>query len=377
MRVLTLVSADQEPLDPEELRRCEARDEHPRASVYQDTLNSDLLDERFLSKAPALRRGLYKWIPTYVAQVIEAYFVRKRYDAIVTWSDKIGLALAMVFKITRARVPHITLSSWISKPKKAIPLKLFHSHIDRIVLWSSVQREYALNSLHLPESKIAFTRWLVDQKFWRSLEVETDMISSVGRHMRDYPTLVESLRGLDIRCHIANGGTKGQMFSTLEEPDDMDVLPENITTGALDPVELRKLYARSRFVVVPLLPTDTDNGVAVTLEAMAMGKAVICSHVAGQIDVIQAGKTGIYVPQGDPAALRNAIEFLWNHPEEAARMGQAAREYVEKFHTIDQFVNTIKGVVEDVVAERSSAKDKAKSNASQSVLVDNASLTDR
>jgi glycosyltransferase involved in cell wall biosynthesis len=156
----------------------------------------------------------------------------------------------------------------------------------------------------------------------------------------------------------------------------MDAMPENITVGVLKPVELRALYARSRFVVVPLLPTDTDNGVSVTLEAMAMGKAVICSHVEGQKDVIQAGRTGIFVPQGDPEALRNAIQFLWTHPEEAERMGQAAREYVEKHHTIDQFVDIIKHVVDEAVAEKSPVRQRTGDEASENVIVENASVSD-
>ena len=34
----------------------------------------------------------------------------------------------------------------------------------------------------------------------------------------------------------------------------------------------------SLFVVMPLLESDTDNGITVILEAMAMGKTVICSR---------------------------------------------------------------------------------------------------
>ncbi len=85
--------------------------------------------------------------------------------------------------------------------------------------------------------------------------------------------------------------------------------------------ELRDLYARSRFVVVPLHASDTDNGVTVILEAMAMGKAVICSRTRGQVDVIQEGVTGIYVPVGDAAALRAAILSLWAEPQRAQQMG--------------------------------------------------------
>jgi glycosyltransferase involved in cell wall biosynthesis len=110
--------------------------------------------------------------------------------------------------------------------------------------------------------------------------------------------------------------------------------------------ELRDLYARSRFVVVPLQPSDTDNGVTVILEAMAMGKPVICSRTRGQVDVIQEGVTGIYVPVGDAGALRKAILTLWNEPLRAQEMGRNARAYVERYHTLEKFTSTAKSATE-------------------------------
>src|SRR4029077_18856004 len=79
---------------------------------------------------------------------------------------------------------------------------------------------------------------------------------------------------------------------------------DSVTIGRKTREELRDLYARSRFVVVPLCPSDTDNGVTVILEAMAMGRPVICSRTEGQVDVIREGQTGLYVPIGDVAGLR-------------------------------------------------------------------------
>jgi glycosyltransferase involved in cell wall biosynthesis len=119
-----------------------------------------------------------------------------------------------------------------------------------------------------------------------------------------------------------------------------------ITVGRMPLTELRDLYARSRFVVVSLLPSDTDNGVTVILEAMAMGKPVICSRTRGQVDVIQEGVTGLYVPIGDAAALRTAMWSLWNEPLRARQMGQNARAFVEKHHTLEKFTATTRSAAE-------------------------------
>jgi len=362
MRTLTLVSAGSGLPDAAELRRREDADEMPRSSLFRDILNSDILDERFLENVPRIRSRLYARSPVPLAQVMEAFALRNRYDAVISWAEHLGLPLAGLFKATGSRPVHIALFSWISRPKKALLLKRVHSHIDRIILWSSVQRDYAINQIGIPPSKIAFTNWYVDQKFWRPMDSPgQDMICSVGREMRDYGTLIESLRDTDIPCHIAAKTYPGKDDNWIALLSRTDSIPQHVSVGPKNPVELRQLYARSRFVVIPILPTDTDNGVTCILEAMAMGKAVICSRVNGQRDVIQEGKTGIYVPPQDPRALREAIAHLWANPEMAARMGEEGRAYIRKHHTFDAWVSGVRNIVEDTVRSRRSALRNEKS----------------
>jgi glycosyltransferase involved in cell wall biosynthesis len=178
------------------------------------------------------------------------------------------------------------------------------------------------------------------------------MICAVGAEMRDYATLKEAIRGTGLRCHIAADHVRiPGRFRLLRDRrvpiGDIGARADtNITEGRMSLTELRDLYARSRFVVVPLLHSDTDNGVTVILEAMAMGKPVICSRTRGQVDVIQEGVTGLYVPIGDAVALRTAILSLWNEPLRAQQMGRSARAYVEKHHTLEKFTSTTRSAAE-------------------------------
>jgi glycosyltransferase involved in cell wall biosynthesis len=352
MKTLTIVSAGLGRPDRAELAQKEASDQHPRSSLYERVLESEMLDEKFLETAPKFSRLIYKRLPVLFAQVIEAFIIRNRYDIVISWAERLGYPLALLLKLTGSKTPHITLNSWITKSKKAKMLKFVNSHIDRILLWSSVQRDFAVNNLKIPSSKIAFVRKFADQQFWRPLDVPMDMICAAGAEMRDYPTLIEALRGLDIKCHIAAGKVRGKLTHTIAAISQVDEIPQNVTVGPKSYSDLRDLYARSRFVVVPLLQTDTDNGLTCILESMAMGKAVICSRTRGQVDVIQEGKTGIFVPQGDPKALREAILHLWNHPEIAETMGRAARKYIEENHSIEQFVNSVRRIAEEVIKEK-------------------------
>ncbi len=78
---------------------------------------------------------------------------------------------------------------------------------------------------------------------------------------------------------------------------------------------------------------------------MAMGKCVIATRTRGQTDTIVDGVTGIYVPPGDPRALRGAIERMLANPAEAARIGQAARRFMEEQAGLGHFVTRIVAAV--------------------------------
>jgi glycosyltransferase involved in cell wall biosynthesis len=342
---------------PSERRRIaglEAADAHPRHLHFEDTLSGDVLDSGFVQTAPRVRRLIYRRLPPWVCEVLEVYARRRRYDAVVSWSERSALLFALLLKLTFSRTRHVTLVYWVSPPKKALLFKLVQSHIDHIVTWSTVQRAFMIERLRIPPARITLTHFPVDQRYWRPMGTPTDMICAAGNEMRDYPTFIEAMRGLDIPCHIAvrdiPPGTSRKL-ATSAAILARENLPPNITVGPKTYPELRALYARSRFVVIPLKPTDTDNGVSTILEVMAMGRAVICSRVKGQVDVIEDGKTGIYVTQGDPQALRQAIQFLWDRPELADQMGREARRRVEARLNLDDFAQTVRTAVENVIAQ--------------------------
>lgn len=352
MKMLALFQDIPRP-DFDELRKLEEDDKTPRAAIFTIEFDADVLDRKMLQRAPAFRRALYKFLPVPVAQVIEAFCIHKQYDIVLSWQEQVAFPFALLCKLTgNSTVPHVALCSWPSKGAKGSFLRLVHSHIDRIILWSTVQRNIVVNELKIPPSQVAFMHYFVDEKFFRPMDVQTDMICSVGSEMRDFPTLLEALRCLDIKCHVAVGTWNMKRTSWVRKVDTLRDLPPNITIGRKSASELRELYARSRFVVIPLLPSDTDNGVTCILEAMAMAKPVICSRTVGQVDVIKDGQTGIYVPVGDSAALRSAIEYLWNNPKEAERMGREGRKYVETCQRLDDFVGDIKEIVEKTIASR-------------------------
>lgn len=83
-----------------------------------------------------------------------------------------------------------------------------------------------------------------------------------------------------------------------------------------------------------VLPSVNEGLPNALLEAMAMGKAVVATEVAGVPEVVKPGVTGLLVPPEDPGALGNALSRLFQDRELGVRLGRAARETVERHHSM-------------------------------------------
>jgi glycosyltransferase involved in cell wall biosynthesis len=86
-----------------------------------------------------------------------------------------------------------------------------------------------------------------------------------------------------------------------------------------------ELYRVFDIVVVPTLRGGMGS---TALEAMSMGKPVIASKVGEILHIIQDGKTGLLVPEGDADVLARRISELISHPALSKALGNEARAYV-------------------------------------------------
>ena len=74
---------------------------------------------------------------------------------------------------------------------------------------------------------------------------------------------------------------------------------------------------------------NVDGLPVIALEAMASGKPVVASRIAGLPLVVQHGETGLLTPPGNVPALAAALGALLDDPARAQAMGAAARRRVE------------------------------------------------
>ena len=108
--------------------------------------------------------------------------------------------------------------------------------------------------------------------------------------------------------------------------------PRVTLTGWLDEARVRDTLAASHALI---LPSFAEGLPVVIMEAMAAGRPVIATAIAG-IPELVTPEIGWLVPAGDATALANAIRTLAATPPlTLSQMGQAARARVFARHDID------------------------------------------
>ena len=126
------------------------------------------------------------------------------------------------------------------------------------------------------------------------------------------------------------GEVKPEMESLLSRYADDHVR----LAGALPPAEVASCYRESTVFVFP----SVNEGLAlVLLEAMASGLPVIASDKSGAEDCVAQGTEGFVVGARDADALADRILWCYEHPEEAASMGRAARARIEQQFTLEHY----------------------------------------
>jgi glycosyltransferase involved in cell wall biosynthesis len=292
-----------------------------------------------------------------------ACFRQRQYPVIFTDGENVGIQLAILLKFFgpffnrgQDRPRHLMITHWLSVPKKRILFGFLHleTHVDTFIVYSTWQKQFIEKRWRVADKRVIFTPFMVDAQFFSPEQVNRTellpqnipqngrpLICAVGLELRDYLTLVNAVRGLDIDVVIAADSP----WSKRQDAGKFDSVPANVHVSRYSWADLRLLYSASAFVVVPLYNVTFQAGITSILEAMAMGKAVICSRTPGQSDIIADGVTGLYVVPEDADALREAINCLLAQPELAEKIGRAARQQIETFIDLPLYSRRLAGHV--------------------------------
>jgi glycosyltransferase involved in cell wall biosynthesis len=142
--------------------------------------------------------------------------------------------------------------------------------------------------------------------------------------------LIEAYRPLAARARLVIAGGDSYTDGFRQQ------LRQSAPSGVIFPGRVggrlrAELYAHSLAFVLP----STIEGLSVALlEAMGHGACAITSDIPNNRELVEG--VGRYVPTGDVAALRAALQGVLEHPQDARELGRRARARVETEYTWDQ-----------------------------------------
>ncbi|MFN3331296.1 MAG: glycosyltransferase [Caldilinea sp.] len=99
--------------------------------------------------------------------------------------------------------------------------------------------------------------------------------------------------------------------------------------GSVPKTEIGRYYNMADFLAMPSVSKPADGLNVCVLDAMSCAKPVIGTPVAGNPLAIVDGRTGLIVPEQNPAALAAAIALLAGNPVLRRILGAAARTRIE------------------------------------------------
>ncbi|SEJ65717.1 glycosyltransferase [Demequina mangrovi] len=155
---------------------------------------------------------------------------------------------------------------------------------------------------------------------------------AVGRlvEKKGFDVLLEAMRRTHARLDLTIVGDGPERARLEAQAEGLRVT----FLGQLGRAELDAALSRSGIAVFPsrrAASGDQDGLPVAMLEAMGAGCAVVASDLPGLNEAIQAGHSGVLVPEGDPDALARSLEVIVEDQELRAALGVAARERAQEY----------------------------------------------
>jgi len=200
---------------------------------------------------------------------------------------------------------------------------IHYKHKVRVIPIGLDKTTYAKPSLE----KLGYWRDMLGPKFF--------LFVGVLRYYKGLHILIEAARGVDYPIVIVGAGP---IENELKMQAAQLKLHSIHFLGQLQDEDKVALLTLCYGVLFPSHLRSEAFGISL-LEGAMYGKPMISSEIGtGTTFINIADETGLVVPPSDPISLRQAMHYLWEHPEKAAEMGRRAEAHYWENFTADQMV---------------------------------------
>lgn len=167
------------------------------------------------------------------------------------------------------------------------------------------------------------------------------------RPYKGLPYLIEACRilrdeGHAFDCNLVGTGPMRDELAQMIRDRNLDDCVHLL--GAQPEAEVARLLKETTFFVLPsIIQKDgmMEGMPNALIEAMATGRAVISTSIAGIPELIDHGSTGLLVPPEDSVALADAIRQMLTDPERTRRMGERGRDRILREFNIRDIVGQL------------------------------------
>jgi glycosyltransferase involved in cell wall biosynthesis len=270
---------------------------------------------------------------TGAAAALRLFARRRHCRGVVTDGGSSGMLFAWLQALCPwGRKPHVLIdclwdlpdSPWRAR-LKALRVRLAARSAHRFVVWASHEAEDFARAFGLPPWQleyVPFHHTLQDYDF----EVRDEgYLFAGGNSDRDYRTLVEAVRPLDLPVWIAL--TRRELLRGVE-------VPPHVRVEGTSHEGFRRAMAGARLIVVAMKKgTLRSGGQQTLLNAMLMGKPTIAVGRRWAVDFITDGVNGLIADYEDVTGLRRAIAWVLNNPAAARALAERGREHAARFTT--------------------------------------------
>jgi len=304
---------------------------------------------------------------TYLSPSIIGHLLKTRPHIIFSSSFGVWTILALMLKpLLWYRVVIAYEGSSPGVDYRNSPLRLF---VRRLMVWmadacitnSHAGKSYLVDVLNAPKDQVFVEPYEIPDE--RTLPGESPEVSQNFEHLqrpiflfvghliprKGLPTLLEASAMLRSRGYsdftilvVGSGDQQAELEKFCQEHG----LSDRVTwVGRVSYDKIGGYFKNSDVFV---FPTQEDTWGVVALEAMLLGKPILCSKGAGTSELVMHGENGYVFSPQNVNELADLMQKLLDQPELIQKMSQRSREIMAR-HTPEASAQCLAEIVKQVV----------------------------
>jgi len=288
-----------------------------------------------------------------------------RYDVIHMHREK---AVAAFLRAVGSDFPELGAVANVgtSKPPNWRRARRLNSRrIDRIVVVAGALKKLLVNAARVDPTRIEVVQGAFDEQAFEDdvppLDRRREFDIDGGTHVVGLIANIDAKKGHDVFLEAANRvlAQRGDCVFVMAGGGDGDSLLAMAAKLGIPADRIRYLGFRDdvarlvkSFDVSVSASTRGEGMTGAIRESLAMGTPVVCTAVAGNVEIVRHGDTGLLATAGDAASLADAILQILADPAAARRRAEKGKQLVRETLTSQRRAERMETVYRDVVTWR-------------------------